>query len=284
MVSNGGVTARPLRLLPVILAAALAPLARAQQAPAPPPTATAAESAAQRELGRLLNQERARAGVTQLELDSKLVEAARIHARRMAEHQALSHQFAGEPDLRQRLAAAGLRFDNAGENIARDDDVTSAHQDFLASVHHRENMLSPNYNVMGIGIVQRDGQLYVAEDFAYRTREYSAEEAENVVAAAYLAFRTRKEGEEPPQRLAEPLLRQRACAMAQADKVSSSGFEGLVAVHSLVSYNEGRPERLPDQLTDPARGGSAKAFSVGACFARTPSHPEGLYWIQVALY
>jgi hypothetical protein len=201
----------------------------------------------------------------------------------MAEHHALSHQFAGEPDLRLRFAATGLRFDNAGENIALDDDAASAHQDFLVSVHHRENMLSTNYNVMGIGIVQRDGRLYVAEDFAYRIREYSAEEAEDVVATAYLAFRGGKEGG-APQRLAEPLLRQRACAMAQADKVSSSDFEGLEGTRSLVSYNEGRPERLPAQLTDPARGGSAKAFAVGACFARTPSHPEGIYWIQVALY
>ena len=284
MVSNGCVIARPPRLLFVFLAAALAPLALAQQAPAPPPAPTAAESAAERELGRLLNKERARAGVAELELDPKLVEAARIHARRMAERHALSHQFAGEPDLRLRLAAVGLRFDNAGENIALDDDAASAHQDFLVSVHHRENMLSPNYNVMGIGIVQRDGQLYVAEDFAYRTREYSAEEAENVVAAAYLAFRGGKEGDGAPQRLAEPLLRKRACAMAQADKVSSSDFEGLEGTRSLVSYNEGRPERLPPQLTDPARGGSARAFAVGACFARTRSHPEGIYWIQVALY
>ncbi|HYX70917.1 MAG TPA: CAP domain-containing protein [Terriglobales bacterium] len=276
-------TARAPRLLLVLLAACLLPPALAPQPPAPPPASTGAELAAERELGRLLNQERARAGVPELALDPKLVEAARAHARVMAEHHHLSHQFNGEPDLRLRLAAVGVRFDNAGENIALNDNAAGAHQDFLVSVHHRENMLSPNYNVMGIGIVQRGGQLYVVEDFAYRTREYSSEEAEDVVAAAYLAFRGSKDGH-TPKRLAVPLLRKRACAMAQADNVPPGDFVGLEGARSLVSYNDGRPERLPPQLTDPARGGSAKAFAVGACFARTSNHPEGIYWIQVALY
>lgn len=283
MVSNGCVIARPPRLWFVLLAVALLPPALAPQAPAPSPAATAAESAAERELGRLLNQERARAGVPALELDAKLVQAARAHARVMAEHHHLSHQFAGEPDLRLRLAAAGVRFDNAGENIALNDSAAGAHQDFLVSVHHRENMLSPNYNVMGIGIVQRDGQLYVVEDFAYRIRDYSAEDAEDAVAKAYLRLRGGEKGA-LPRRLDEPLLRKRACAMAEADRMLPGDFTGLAGVRFLVSYNDGRPERLPPPLTDPARGGSAKAFAVGACFARTPSHPEGLYWIQVALY
>jgi len=266
-----------------VLAFALVASGRAQQAPASPPAPTSVELAAERELGRLLNQERARAGVPELQLDPRLVEAARAHARRMAEHRHLDHQFPGEPVLRLRLAAAGLRFDNAGENVALDDDAASAHQDFLASFHHRENMLSPNYNVMGIGIVQRGGQLYIAEDFAFRTREYSSGQAADAVAAAYLAFRDRQEGN-APRRIDEPLLRERACAMAQADKVVPGGMEGLKGARALVSYTEGRPERLPPQLRDPARGGSAQAFAVGACFARTSSYPEGVYWIQVALY
>jgi hypothetical protein len=144
-------------------------------------------------------------------------------------------------------------------------------------------MLSPNYNVMGIGVVQGDGQLYIVEDFAYRTREYSAEQAEDTVAATYLAYREGTK-ESATRRVVEPQLREQACAMAQADKVTSGGLEALPGARAMVSYNEGRPERLPPQLTDPARGGSAKAFAVGACFAHTPSYPEGVYWIKVALY
>lgn len=266
-----------------LLTCALALGARAQHAPVPQPVPTNAELSAEQELSRLLNQERARAGVPGLEVDSRLVQAARAHARLMAEHRQLEHQFAGEPVLRLRLAATGLRFDDAGENVGRDDDVVKAHQDFLSSTHHRENMLSANYNVMGIGIVQRGGQLYIAEDFAYRIQEYSVEQAEDAVAAAYLRFRSGRQAG-LPQRRSEPLLRERACAMAEADKVSPGKMDGLQGARTLVSYTETRPERLPPQLTDPALGGSARAFAVGACFARTSSHPEGVYWVQVTLY
>jgi len=273
-------------LVPVgILVAALVLCGRAQQAPAPEPAPAPsdAELAAEHELGRLLNRERAHAKVSELQLDPRLVEAARAHARLMAEHRQLGHQFTGEPALRLRLAANGLRFDNAGENVAVADDAAGAHQDFLNSYYHRQNMLSANYNAMGIGVAESNGHLYVVEDFAYHTREYSVEEAEDAVAAAYLRFRGAKEGA-GPQRITDPLLRERACAMAQADKVAPEGLNGLVGAHALVSYTTGRPERLPEELTDPARAASAQAFAVGVCFARTSSYPEGVYWIKVALY
>ena len=272
-------------LVPVaVLGAALALWGQAPPAPAPAPAPSSSEQAAERELVRLLNRERARAHVPELELDARLLQAARAHARLMAEHRRLEHQFAGEPVLRLRLAAAGLRFDNAGENVASSDDVASAHQDFLASFHHRENMLSPNYNVMGIGVAESNGHLYIVEDFAYRTREYTEAQAEDAVAAAYRRFRGVKEDGGGPQRLEVPLLRERACAMAQSDKVAPEGLDGLTGAHALVSYTTGRPERLPAELTDPVRAGSAQAFAVGACFARTSTYPEGVYWIKVALY
>lgn len=271
-------------LVPVaVLGAALLLCGQEQRAPAPAPAPSATEQAAERELVRLLNRERARTHVPELELDPRLVEAARAHARLMAEHRRLDHQFDGEPVLRLRFAATGLRFDNAGENVASADDAASAHQDFLTSYHHRENMLSANYNVMGIGVAESNGHLYIVEDFAYQTKEYTDEQAEDAVAAAYLRFRGAKEGA-GPQRITEPLLRERACAMAQADKVAPAGLDGLTGAHALVSYTTGRPERLPAELTDPVRTGSAQAFAVGACFARTSTYPEGVYWIKVALY
>ncbi len=64
----------------VVLACVLALCGQTQQGPAPP-APSGGELAAERELGRLLNQERARTGVPELELDPHLVEAARLHAR-----------------------------------------------------------------------------------------------------------------------------------------------------------------------------------------------------------
>src|SRR5260370_20539776 len=52
------------------------------------------------------NQARAQAGAPALTLDAGLCEAARGHAEAMFASRQLSHQFAGEPSLPQRLASA----------------------------------------------------------------------------------------------------------------------------------------------------------------------------------
>src|SRR5882672_6290190 len=62
------------------------------------------ETRAERELLELANRARAQAGVTALRMDEGLTRAAREHATAMAERRELSHQFAGEPELSQRLA------------------------------------------------------------------------------------------------------------------------------------------------------------------------------------
>src|SRR5260370_29877407 len=54
----------------------------------------------------LANQARAQAGAPALTLDAGLCEAARRHAEAMFAARQLSHQFAGEPSLPQRLASA----------------------------------------------------------------------------------------------------------------------------------------------------------------------------------
>ena len=67
----------------------------------------------------LANQARAQAGIAPLQMDDGLIQAARAHAAGMAAQQQLSHQFAGEPSLAQRLAAnSALHLDQAGENVA----------------------------------------------------------------------------------------------------------------------------------------------------------------------
>src|SRR5436305_11851823 len=58
---------------------------------------------AERQIFDLANQARKDAGVEPLHWNEHAAEAARVHAKLMAEKQALSHQFPGEPPLRERL-------------------------------------------------------------------------------------------------------------------------------------------------------------------------------------
>src|SRR5260370_14896723 len=56
------------------------------------------------------NEARANQGLSPLRLDPVLTEASALHAREMANHAAISHQFDGEPALATRRANAGAHF------------------------------------------------------------------------------------------------------------------------------------------------------------------------------
>ena len=66
-------------------------------------------SVAEQYLLAAANQERVARGLSVLHRDSQLARAAAQHARSMAAHGSISHQFAGEPELTERGASAGVR-------------------------------------------------------------------------------------------------------------------------------------------------------------------------------
>src|SRR5512141_2873272 len=75
-------------------------------------------STMEQELLRLVNQERAKSGVPQLRLDPRLTAAARAHSQLMAQRTKLAHRLEGEPELSQRVAVTGLRFNAVAENVS----------------------------------------------------------------------------------------------------------------------------------------------------------------------
>ena len=102
------------------------------------------DAEAEHELFDLANQARAQAGIAPLQMDDGLTQAARAHAAVMAGQRQLSHQFAGEPSLAQRLAAnCTLHLDRAGENVSAAGNVEQSHQGLMHSPPHRENLLNP---------------------------------------------------------------------------------------------------------------------------------------------
>jgi len=122
-----------------------------------------ADAEAERQLFVLANQARAQAGVAPLQMDGGLTQAARTHAAVMAAQHQLSHQFAGEPSLEQRLAAnCSLHLDKAGENVSAASNVEQSHQGLMHSPPHRENLLNPGYNVAGFGVVHGGGLINTA--------------------------------------------------------------------------------------------------------------------------
>ncbi|MBV8513824.1 MAG: hypothetical protein JO260_00860, partial [Acidobacteria bacterium] len=73
---------------------------------------------AERALLEDANRERVAQGLVPLRWNANLAAAAHAHALQMAQHNTLSHQFAGEAPLQDRAHSAGARFTEVAENVA----------------------------------------------------------------------------------------------------------------------------------------------------------------------
>lgn len=238
------------------------------------------DSADERALLALANQARAQAGVPPLQMDDGLTQAARAHATAMAAQQQLSHQFPGEPSLTQRLAAnCTLHLDRAGENVALAGSADQAEESLMHSPPHRENLLNPAYNVAGFGVVRTGSSLYIAQDFGHSLPAYSPRQASDIVSgsvararhdANLLQLRWIDNGTAPAA----------ACAMAKSDSLHAPAQPG----RHLLRYTTMQPEVLPDAAITAIEDRAAQGFTVGTCYARTSTYPNGVYWVDLILY
>ena|SRR6202142_105479 len=234
---------------------------------------------AERALFDLTNQARAQAGMAPLQLDDGLVQAARAHATEMASQQQLSHQFAGEPSLAQRLAAnSTLHLDRAGENVAYAGSADQAQQSLMHSPPHRENLLNPAYNVAGFGVVRVGSTLYVAQDFGHSLPAYSPRQAGGVVSGSIA--RMRQEANLPQlQWMDSDAAEAAACSMARADSLKKPAPRGAY----ILRYTTEQPEQVPAAVAKAIEDPSVHTFSLGTCYARTNTYPNGVYWVTLVL-
>jgi uncharacterized protein YkwD len=237
------------------------------------------DTEAERELFDLANQARAQAGVAPLQMDDGLTQAARAHAAAMAAQQQLSHQFAGEPSLAQRLAAnCNLHLDQAGENVSLAGNVEQSHQGLMHSPPHRENLLNPGFNVAGFGVVRAGFSLYVAQDFGHSLPAYSPRQAGGLVSGAIA--RMRREANLPQlQWMDSDAAQNTACSMARADSLKTPALRGAY----MIRYTTAQPEELPSAAAKAIEDRAVHTFSVGTCYARTDSYPNGVYWVTLVL-
>jgi uncharacterized protein YkwD len=253
-------------------------VASAQQQPSPN-NSSPYDVEAEHELFDLANQARAQAGVAPLQMNDGLTQAARAHAAAMSGQQQLSHQFAGEPSLAQRLAAnCTLHLDQAGENVAFASSVEQAQQGLMHSPPHRENLLNPSYNVAGFGVVRAGLSLYVAQDFGHSLPAYSPRQAGGLVSGSIA--RLRRDANLPQLQWRDSDAAQTAaCSMARADSLKTVAARGSY----IVRYTTAQPETLPEAAAKAIEDRAIHTFSVGTCYARTNSYPNGVYWVTLVL-
>lgn len=141
--------ARRLLTLLVTLALALAGVGLG----APAAQASGTESA----FVSAINSSRAAQGASRLSVQSDLVSVARAQAARMAAKQDLYHT--------PNLGGAVRNWKVVGENVGYGPDVATLHRAFMNSAPHRANILDKRFTQVGVGVVVKDGTIWVSEVF-----------------------------------------------------------------------------------------------------------------------
>lgn len=147
------------------------------QADGPPPFAYASEPApgedagaglsdARAALSRMIDAARASERLPKLSPSAELTRVAQEHTDAMLQKRTVGHDV-GEGDWTERLLAAGVPVEHAGENVASASSLARAHRALWASPSHRANLLDPRFTRVGLGIRNSDdGRVWVTQVFA----------------------------------------------------------------------------------------------------------------------
>lgn len=232
----------------------------------------ASERAAAEQLFAMANDTRAREGLGRLEWDPALAEAAMKHCLLMARQGPLSHRYQGEPDLTERAGQAGAHFSLIEENIALGSYAGSIHQGWMNSKGHRENLLNPEINRVGIAVVSAQSVLYAVADYSKVVAVMSPEQVETRIAQMLHAqgLAIRRDGADA----------RAACRMDHGLPTLTGGGEPQFVMR----WQDADMSRLPPDLAARLQGARYRQAEVGSCPAR---HAEGaftVYRVAVLLY
>lgn len=122
----------------------------------------------------LINAERSKMGLSELEWSESLAAVARLHSEDMANVKFFSHRGSDGSMVDDRADRLGLgAWRSIGENIAYmkgfDDPASLAVEKWLESPAHRKNLLGPNWKESAVGVAMTDdGTYYMTEVFLLR--------------------------------------------------------------------------------------------------------------------
>lgn len=129
------------------------------QPPATQPPAPSGISEYQAEVLRLVNVERAAVGLSPLEADLTLMQAAQIRADETV--QLFSHTRPNGESCFTVLSELGISYRSCGENIAAGFSTPEQTvNQWMNSEGHRANILNPSFTHLGVGYVNRSGTQY----------------------------------------------------------------------------------------------------------------------------
>jgi uncharacterized protein YkwD len=238
------------------------------------------EPAAEARMFKWVNEERAKTGAPKLRYSAALARAARKHALLIVAKNDLSHQFPDEPALMLRIANEGLHFSASAENLATADTEEEMHQGLMHSPGHQRNILDPNYNALGIGVIKRGTRYFAVQDFARVNPDMGSYEAEQEFAAAVNGWRQKTKLPNVVVQ-SDPTLRRAVCAMAGRDKLTVTDLPTYSGAHGIIGFTSFDLKNWPESAVTMAHRPDIQRITVGSCYTVTKTYPGGTYWFGV---
>jgi len=221
------------------------------------------------QLFALANQTRAAHGLGALKWDPALAAAALRHCNRMAQEGPISHRYGGELDLTARASEAGAHFSLIEENIAVGSTPARIHEAWMESPDHRDNLLNPAIDRVGIAVVYADKVLFAVSDYGRGVEVMNQAQVE-----ALFAHMLRDKG----------LAIRKDPAQARAYCASSGRFTGNDPPGFLMRWQNPDLTQLPAELVQRVASGEYGQASVGSCPAQDVGGGFTIYRVAVLLY
>jgi len=249
-----------------------------------PGTQLLAPEAMERALFESINKERAARDLPALRLSAPLSEVARKHSEEMARLGRLAHESASGGSLKERLDRARIANALNAENVARADsfDPGLIHEALMKSEGHRENILLPNVDELGIGVVRSpSGVFYVTQDFLRSVTWLSETEARTAI-LGFLDEVRRSRGLQPLAVFDEISRMAQAFAGRKAEgrrlpSVPREYGETRIDFFAGVEL-DGIAAKIREQSLDRYRMGG-----IGVRVAPAPGYPSGAYQVCTLL-
>ncbi|HEX7730510.1 MAG TPA: CAP domain-containing protein [Terracidiphilus sp.] len=217
----------------------------------------------------LANQARAQAGAGKLAWDAALAEAARLHCLRMAQEGPIAHRYNGEAGLADRAGKAGAHFSLIEENIAVGSSAADIHEGWMNSPGHRENLLNPRVDRVGIAVVEVRGALYAAADYGRGVEALTQTQVEAAFAALLRA---------------RGLMVESGTADARTVCMSEGKYQGNTPPSFLMRWQNSDLTQLPPALVDRLASGRYRKAAVGSCETRNVDAGFTAYRVAVLMY
>jgi uncharacterized protein YkwD len=225
------------------------------------------------QLMALANQARARVGSPPLRWDPALAEAARKHTLRMISEGPIAHVYPGELELSERAGLAGAHFDLVEENIAVGPDPAEIQDAWMHSKGHRENMLNPQVDRVGIAVIAARGVLYATADFSRGVQSLTDAQVEARIAALIAPSGVKV--------LPSHELARAACT---ADRGLPLSARGAAEPSFVMRWQDSDISHLPRRLADQLATGKFRQAAVGSCQPNGDAGTFTAYRIAVLLY